>query len=314
MSSADRGADGAGAAGGAATGRVLVAGASGYLGGFVVRELKRRGWWVRALVRDPRRLGALADLVDDVRGGDLTRPAGLTGACDSVDVVFSSVGLMQRQGSLTFQEVDHLGNRNLLGEARAAGASRFIYVSSLGGRRNRHLEIVRAHEDFALDLAGSGMPHAVVRPTGYFSDIGEILRMARGGRVFLFGHGDRRINPIHGADLAVVCADAAAAGGATDIDVGGPEILTYRQIAEAAFAALGRPPRITGVPAWLARAGARNLRHLSRHTGDVLVFLTETALSDTIGPAVGTRRLGDYFARLVRSGARVERAQDRAGD
>lgn len=291
--------------------RVLVAGASGYLGGYVVREFKRRGWWVRALVRDPRRLGDLACLVDDVHRADLTHPADLAGACQRVDLVFSSVGLMQRQGARTFEQVDRLGNRNLLREAHAAGAAKFIYVSSLNGPRNRHLEIVRAHEDFAADLAACGMDRAVIRPTGYFSDIGEILRMARTGRVFLFGAGDRRINPIHGADLAAICVDAATAA-ARDVDVGGPEVLTYREIAEAAFAALGRPPRITGVPAWLARAGASNLRWISRHHGDVLAFLTETALVDSIGPRCGTRRIADYFARLVRTGARVERAQDRA--
>jgi uncharacterized protein YbjT (DUF2867 family) len=206
--------------------------------------------------------------------------------------------------------VDHLGNRNLLREALAAGAAKFIYVSSLNGPRNRHLEIVRAHEDFAADLAASGMDRAVIRPTGYFSDIGEILRMARSGRVFLFGAGDRRINPIHGADLAAICVDAATAA-ISDVDVGGPEVLTYREIAEAAFAALGRPPRITSVPAWLARATARNLHRISRHHGDVLAFLTETMLVDTIGPPCGIRRIADYFARLVRTGARVERAQDR---
>jgi uncharacterized protein YbjT (DUF2867 family) len=292
-------------------GRVLVAGASGYLGGYVVREFKRRSWWVRALVRDPRRLGALADLVDDVHRADLTRPAELAGVCQRVDLVFSSVGLLQRQGAHTFEQVDRLGNRNLLREARAAGAAKFIYVSSLNGPRNRHLEIVRAHEDFAADLAASGIDRAIIRPTGYFSDLGEILRMARSGRVFLFGAGDRRINPIHGADLAAICVDAATTA-ASDVDVGGPEVLTYRQIAEAAFAALGRPPRITGVPTWLARAGATGLRRISRHSGEVLSFLTETALVDAIGPACGTRRIADYFARLVRTGARVERAQDPA--
>ena len=66
-------------------------------------------------------------------------------------------------------------------------------------------------------------------------------------------------------------------------------------------------------PLCVSRAGARNLRRISRHHGDVLVFLTETALVDTIGPPCGTRRIADYFARLVRTGGRVERAQDRTG-
>ncbi|MEZ4361182.1 MAG: SDR family oxidoreductase [Kofleriaceae bacterium] len=291
--------------------RVLIAGASGYLGGYVLREFKRRGWWVRALVRDARRLGALAELVDEIHRGDVTRPAELAGACEQIEVVFSSVGLMQRQAGRTFEQVDRLGNQNLLREATTAGVRKFLYVSSLNGVSHRHLEIVRAHEAFAADLAASGMDYTVLRPTGYFSDLGEILRMARRGRVFLFGAGDHRINPIHGADLAVTCVDAATSD-ARDIDVGGPEVLTYRAIAEAAFAALARPPKITSVPPWLARAGAKNLQRISRHYGDVLSFLTETTLVDTIGPRSGTQRIADYFTRLVRAGAQVERAQDRA--
>jgi uncharacterized protein YbjT (DUF2867 family) len=153
------------------------------------------------------------------------------------------------------------------------------------------------------------MAHAVVRPTGYFSDMGEILKMARGGRVFLFGSGESRLNPIHGADLAPVCADAMV-GGPSDVDVGGPEVLTYRQIAEAAFAALGRPPRITAVPVWMARVAVKNVRLVSRHTGDVLAFLTATTSTDLVGPATGRERLRDYFGRLARSGAAAERAQD----
>lgn len=289
---------------------VLVAGASGYLGGYVARELVRRGHRVRALVREPRRLGVLRSLVHEVHVADLTRRASLAGSCDGVDAVFSAVGLMRREGRRSVQDVDHLGNANLLRAAQAAGVRRFVYTSSFGGRESTHLRIVRAHEDFVSLLAGSDLSHAVIRPTGYFSDMGEIYRMARRGRVYLFGDGESRINPIHGADLAEVCADVLAeriAG--TEIDVGGPEVSSYRAIAEAAFSALGKRPRIATVPVWLASATARKVRVVSRHTGDVLAFLTEVASTDTVGPRFGRHRIGDYFARLARRGVDVERAQ-----
>jgi len=80
---------------------VLVAGATGYLGRFVVQEFKRRGYWVRALARKPERLAepgpflapAVRDQIDDLFVGQVTQPETLAGLCDGIDVVFSSVGM-----------------------------------------------------------------------------------------------------------------------------------------------------------------------------------------------------------------------------
>jgi len=77
-----------------------------------------------------------------------------------------------------------------------------------GGPNLRHLDIVDAHEAFVDELKESGIEFSVLRPTGYFSDMGEFFEMARRGRVWLIGSGKNRVNPIHGVDLAVVCADA----------------------------------------------------------------------------------------------------------
>ncbi len=63
------------------------------------------------------------------------------------------------------------------------------------------------------------------------------LAMARRGRAYVFGDGGFRINPIHGADLAVACADAVE-GGPADVPIGGPDVLTHEAIARDAFAAV----------------------------------------------------------------------------
>jgi len=76
------------------------------------------------------------------------------------------------------------------------------------GTNLRHLDIVDAHEAFVDELTKSGIEFSVLRPTGHFSDMGELFEMARKGRVWLIGSGKNRVNPIHGVDLAVVCADA----------------------------------------------------------------------------------------------------------
>ena len=127
---------------------------------------------------------------------------------------------------------------------------KFVYVSAFNGPNLRHLDIVAAHEDFVDELKKSGIEYAVLRPTGYFSDMGEILEMARKGRVWLIGSGENRVNPIHGADLAVACVDAME-GDATEIDVGGPQTMTWDEAAALAFEVLEKPTKVSRVPSWL---------------------------------------------------------------
>ena len=87
-------------------------------------------------------------------------------------------------------------------------------------------------------MKDSGIEYAIVCPNGFFNDMSEFLKMAKKGTVTLIGDGRRKINPIHGADLAKVCVDAVA-GRETEIPVSGPVTYTYREIAELAFAVLG---------------------------------------------------------------------------
>lgn len=275
--------------------RVLVAGASGQLGRHVLDELRRRGYRVRALTRRPERLAARAE--ETVRG-DLLDPASLRAACEGADVIFSCAGaamnldaVRDRRGPL---EVDWGGNRNLLAAARGAGVRRFIYVSVFGGQAMRHLEYTDAHERFVDELAASGMDHTIVRPTGFFSFFGEIANMARRGRGIVISDGAARTNPIHEVDLAVVCANAVA-GGARDIDAGGPETFTRDEIVRVAFRAIGREPRVTHVPPGVFRAAAAVARPLNRRLAALLAFGAEVSQVDCVAPAHGTHRLEDFF-------------------
>jgi uncharacterized protein YbjT (DUF2867 family) len=278
--------------------RVLVAGATGYLGGYVARELKERGHFVRALARSPARLEAIRDCLDEIVEAEVTRPETLANVCDGIDVVFSSVGITRQKDGMTFRDVDFQGNKNLLEAAIRAGVKKFVYVSVLNGRSLRHLDIVKAHEDFVDELRVSGIEFAVLRPTGYFSDMGEVLDMARRGRVWLFGSGKTRVNPIHGADLAVACADAVA-GAEGEIDVGGPEVLTWEQVAALAFGAVGKRARVTRIPERLMWWVIRLVRLFNRHQGELLAFFTTMATTDVVAPSTGSHTLGDHFRRLA---------------
>ena len=283
------------------TQRVLVAGATGYLGQFVAREFKRRGHSVRALARSPAKLDHMKDELDEIVAGEVTKPESIRRVCDEIDVVFSSIGITTQKDKLTFKDVDFQGNVHLLQVAQAAGVRKFIYVSVFDGPNLLHLDIVKAHEDFVDVLKASGLDYAVLRPTGYFSDMGAFLDMARKGRVYLIGRGGNRVNPIHGGDLAVSCVDAMD-GTAQEIDVGGPDVLTYREIAELAFRTLDKQPRITSVPVGVVKPVIAATRLFARHQAGLLAFFTTAMTRDVVAPPFGTHSLEAHFSALSADG------------
>lgn len=277
---------------------VLIAGATGYLGRFLCAEYARRGHHVTALVRDTARAEGLADVLVEA---EATRPETLTGVMDGVDLVVSSLGITRQADGLDYRDVDYQANLNLLRAAQAAGVGRFAYVHVLHADAMAGVPLIDAKSAFVEALQASDMPATVIAPTGYFSDMGEILEMAKGGRVWLFGEGAQRLNPIHGADLAEVIADATDAGHGW-VDVGGPDVMTQDEIARAAFDALGTAPRITHLPDALRRVALAVLPLLPRRmSGPARFFLTALGM-EMVAPRFGTRRLGDHFAGLVKEG------------
>jgi uncharacterized protein YbjT (DUF2867 family) len=277
--------------------RILVAGATGYLGGFAAREFKSQGYFVRALSRSAEKLNNLDPAPDEIVQGEITRPETISHVCDDIDIVFSSVGITRQKDKLTFQDVDYQGNKSLLEVALRAVVEKFVYVSVFNGPNLKHLAIAKAHEDFVAALKSSGINYAVIRPTGYFSDMTEFLRMAQKGRIYLIGKGSNQCNPIHGADLAKACVDAVE-GEHQEIDVGGPQIMTYREIAELAFASLNKSPRISSVPSWLMKATVMLTKIFSKHQGELLAFFTTVMTSDVVAPATGTHTLRDHYKGL----------------
>lgn len=286
--------------------KVLVAGATGYLGRFVAQEFKKQGYWVRALARNPDKLKeegrcfepSLDNVVDEVFTGEVTKPETLRGLCDDIDIVFSSIGITRQKDHVTFNDVDYQGNRNLLDLAKSASVDQFIFVSVFQAALFKHTEIVKAREKFADELAKSGLAYAIIRPTGYFSDMTEMLKMAQAGRIYLFGAGQNRMNPIHGADLAKVCVDAVEKN-EHEIPVGGPKVYTYEEIARMAFAILNKRSKITRIPIKIVSLLLKIIFLFNKHTYSLLTFMTTSMKMDLVAPATGNHELEHYFQQYA---------------
>ncbi|MGF1464945.1 MAG: NAD(P)H-binding protein [Sandaracinaceae bacterium] len=277
---------------------VVIAGATGYLGQFLVTEYLRRGDRVRALARRADR--APAALFDaEVVEAQATQPATLRGVMEGADLLVSSLGITRQRDGLTYREVDYRANVHLLEEAVRAGVSHVAYVHVLRAAEMAQVPLVAAKQAYVDRLRAASVSSTVICPSGFFSDMGDILEMARGGRVYLFGDGTPRLNPIHGADLACAAADAIDEGREL-FEVGGPDVLTQNEVAEMAFRALGKPVKITHLPDWLRRATLAVLPWVTPRTvhGPARFFLSALAM-DMVGECRGERHLADHFAAIA---------------
>jgi uncharacterized protein YbjT (DUF2867 family) len=275
--------------------RVLVAGATGYLGHYVVKAFKKQGYWVRALTRSADKLENLRDDVDEAFIGEVTDPASLDGICQDIDIVFSSIGITKQKDNLTYMDVDYQGNKNLLEEAKKEGVSKFIYISVFNAEKMRNLKGIQAKLKFTEALKDSGLNYLIVNPNGFFSDMLEYLNMAQQGRGYVFGSGDNKINPIHGEDLAEFCVNAVDEA-EQEIDVGGPDILTHNEILAIAFESLEKPVKISRIPIWLRNVILAILRLFTsvKTYGPLEFFMTVLAM-DLVAPTYGSHHLKDFF-------------------
>ncbi|CAM3331192.1 SDR family oxidoreductase [Zobellia roscoffensis] len=274
---------------------VLLAGATGYLGGYIAKELQIRKIETKILVRNLEKTAHLKSEHSTIFQVEVTQAESLKGLFKGVNTVISTVGITRQKDGLTYMQVDYQANKNLLDEAKRAGVRKFIYVSVLNGRLHRNLKMVEAKEAFVDELLQSGLDFTVVRPNGFFSDMKDFLDMAKKGRVYLFGSGEQKFNPIHGQDLAAACIDAIGSV-KTEIGIGGPDILTHNEVAQMALLANGKPINIVRFPHAIRKFVLWCFRTFtsSKTYGPIEFFLTFMG-DDAIAPRYGCHRLSTFF-------------------
>jgi len=283
--------------------KILLAGSTGYLGSYIAKELQKKVYFCRAIARNPEQLKQKDIVANEVLKAELTNIDSIKESCEDIDVVISTVGITRQKDGLTYMDVDYRTNMNLLEVAKKSGVKKFIYISVLNGEKLRHLKICNAKEMFVEQLKKSGLDYCIVRPNGFFSDMSEFFNMAKKGRVYLFGNGELRANPIHGEDLAAVCVDAIDKPD-KEVEIGGPEMLSQNEVAMTAFEILGNEPKITHIPDWVRITILKTVRLFtgSKVYGPVEFFLTVMAM-DMLAPEYGKHTLKEYFTDLNNANA-----------
>lgn len=278
------------------TTKVLVAGATGYLGHYVAKAFKDALYQTEVMVRNPEKFRDLNLEVDKVITAEITKPETLQGICDGIDIVFSSVGITRQKDGLTYHSVDYQSNLNLLNEAVKSGVKCFIYVSVFkGGQLKDKVALCREKERFVSELKASGIDYRIIRPTGYFSDMAEYLRMAKKGKVYIFGNGEKHINPIGGKDLSMFCVQSIKEI-QKELNVGGPETFKHNDIASLAFDVLDKKGRTINMPDWLIKTVMRILHWISSSkTYGPIEFIANVANKDMVAPPLRRRQIAGLF-------------------
>lgn len=245
--------------------RVLLAGATGYVGRAVARSLVQQNFEVIAVVRDPdaRLPGCTIVCAQVTNARELQRSLNGTRIDAVVSCIASRTGTADDAWLVDFQ-----ANRNLLSIGKAKGAERFVLLSAICVQRPR-LAFQHAKLAFEKELRESGLDYTIVRPTAFFKSLsGQIERLRKGKPFLLFGDGTATAcRPISEADLAAFVTGCLTNPSAINrtLPIGGPgKAITPRQQGEMLFSLLGRTPRFRSVPARFLKIVAALLVPLGR--------------------------------------------------
>lgn len=249
---------------------ILLAGGTGRLGTILATRLAGRGLAVRVLTRVPARADHLAALGIEVATGDVRDRASLAPAVRGADVVVSAVHGFTGPCGVSPATIDYQGNVNLIDAARTAGAQ-LVLMSVVGAAADNPMELFRMKHAAERHLLAGGDRWTIVRATAFLELWIDVLgkTAARSGRPVVLGRGDNPINFVSVTDVAVlaehVVTDPAARG--RILEIGGPENLTFNQLAAAIQQAAGRNTMPRHVSPFALNLMARSAGYLRPELG-----------------------------------------------
>jgi uncharacterized protein YbjT (DUF2867 family) len=241
---------------------VTVFGGSGFVGRHVVRVLAKRGYRIRVAVRRPDLAGFLMTAgnlgqISFVQA-NLRYRNSIDRAVEDAQFVVNCVGILSESGRNTFDAVQESGGRAVAEAARAVGA-KLTHISAIGADTGSTSSYGRTKGKAEASIL-SIMPDAIImRPSivfgpedGFFNKFADMSRLAPA--LPLIGGGKTKFQPVYVEDVAEAvgrAVDGKLAPGKI-YELGGPEILSFRECLETVLKVINRKRRLVSMPFGLA--------------------------------------------------------------
>ncbi len=282
--------------------KVLVIGASGFLGRPVAQALLADGYAVRCLARNPARVQDLATIGCEIVQGDISDFASMQSALQSMDAVYISIHTLSPQPASTagqgFMEVEREGLENIVTACRANGVRRLIYVTFLGISPDSPSAWVRGRWEAEQFLVKSGLDVTVIRPAQIVGVGGRGFDMmaanAKKSVAMTMARGRQKNRNIALDDLVYylvgVLNDPRAYG--QRYDVGCDDILTNDQMMDIAAEVLGKkhPSKIHLSPTLLG-ALAPLIERMNKLSKGSIKGIVDSGGTDAIGDTMPIRTI-----------------------
>jgi len=245
---------------------VTVFGGSGFLGRSVVRALCKRDYRIRVAVRRPEFTGYLQPLgrvgqIHAVRA-NLRYPASVEAAMRDSQVAINLVGILAPGGEQTFDAVQAAGAGTVAKAAAAAGA-RMVHVSAIGADENSASHYARSKAAGEKAVLAAVPTATIFRPSVVFGPEDQFTNRFAGLACMspalpLIGGGLTKLQPVYVGDVATAIAYAVDGGAkqGTVYELGGPEVLTMREIMATILSIIERRRMLVSLPFGLAKLQA----------------------------------------------------------
>lgn len=277
---------------------ILVAGASGLLGGTVARRLLAAGCTVHVMSRRGKALQPLVDrgaraFVGDVRDADAVRAA-----CAGAAQVVSTANNVQGSGASSPLRVDLAAYQSLARAVRQANVSRWIHLSARGISADSVVDYFRVKHQVDRVVRDSGVPWVLLQPTAFMEiwvDLILAQSMRGKGEAMLFGDGTQRSNYIAVDDVAQFVVAILARPEVRDevIEIGGPSDVDMRTLVDLLERALGTKVKRKLVPRAVLRFVPPLLRPFNEVAARMMTLGAFAAASDASFP--GWRAAAERF-------------------
>lgn len=229
---------------------ILITGGAGFIGSHIVRRLIEAGKSTRVLVRDherAKREGRLSNLPVDWAIGDVTQPETLSIALDEVSAVIHTAAIAIEKGSSTYEKINYHGTLNVINATKKASILRFVHLSQLGADASLPYRFLASKGRAEESVAQSGLqwttfqPSVVWGPEDEFANTFARLALITPLIFPIIGDEKYKFQPVWVEDVAtavVKTLDQPETVGKV-YQLGGPDILSLKEIEHRALAAVG---------------------------------------------------------------------------